>query len=87
MVQNSFSYPRSDALLTGTRLLYAHLKFSSLKFSKTGKRIYKIVFIRYNSKIRYIYEVKIFSEIYTYLFFLILKFEPIKFNITKFIAC
>ena len=77
MVQNSFSCPRFDAPLTGTRLLYAHLQF----------RLQNFFFIRYNSKIRYILKVKILNEIYTYLFFLIVKFEPIICNISKFIAC
>ena len=79
MVQNSFSCPRLDAPLTGTRLLYAHLQFRLQKMSNTGKLFYKNLFIRYNLKIRY-------NEIYTYLFFLVSKFEPIKINITGFIS-
>ena len=60
---------------------------SSSKISKTGKNILNLIFIRYNSKIRYMLKVKILHEIYTYLFFLIVKFEPIICNISKFIAC
>ena len=60
---------------------------SSSKMSKTGKNFYNFFFIRYNSKIRYILKVKILNEIYTYLVFLIVKFEPIICNISKFIAC
>ena len=60
---------------------------SSSKISKTGKTNLNFFFIRYNSKIRYILKVKILHEIYTYLFFLIVKFEPIICNISKFIAC
>ncbi len=86
MVQNSILCPRLDAPLTGTRLLYAHLQFRLQKCQKPVK-LFIIFLIRYNSKIRYILKVKILNDIYTYLFFLIVKFEPIICNILKFIAC
>ncbi len=85
MVQNSNSCPRLDAPLTGTRFLYAHLQFRLQKCRKPVKKLY--FFIRYNSKIRYILNFQILHEIYTYLLFLIVKFEPIICNILKFVAC
>ena len=63
LVQNSFSCPRFDAPLTGTRLLYKHLQFLPQKCRKPVTVKCKIkknpLYIRYNSKIRYIKKSKI----------------------------
>jgi hypothetical protein len=86
MVHNSFSCPRLDAPLTGTRLLYAHLQFRLQKCRKPVKQIINFFLSVITQKQLY-FKVKIFNEIYTYLFFLIVKFEPIICNTSKFIAC
>ncbi len=54
---NSFSCPHQDVTLTGSQLLSVHLQFRPQTCRKPVK-IVKIRYIRYNSKIRYIYKVK-----------------------------
>ncbi len=60
---------------------------SSSKMSKTGKTNLNFILSVITQKNPLYFKSQNFHEIYTYLFFLIVKFEPIISNISKFIAC